>query len=271
VRYQRHEWEFAQHLLQCVAVFLHPLRVEKLAEFLPFGFKAGLIPKFHEDWRPEDPMESVLSTCSTLLAVINVDDLPVIQLSHFLVKEFLTTISGLSLPVLGVCRKMYAKGRNGSRNASKSHFVIWLWIFDPRILSCNRVNRVQAPLSPRGISLHYAAFCGLHDIVMVLVIESSQNVVVGFSKARERYFIWLHRRNTLRFLCSSSSTAADVSLDLARFLVVEYGAGLVDPAPLVGLWQSCGARTVSRCHVRSLWQPKVIASGSRCIGHAKDA
>jgi hypothetical protein len=65
------------------------LRVKKLAEILALDFNAGLIPKFHEDWRLDDPLEAVLSTCSTLLSLVNVDDSPVIQLSHFSVKEFL--------------------------------------------------------------------------------------------------------------------------------------------------------------------------------------
>ena len=42
-------WEFARRLLLCVAVVSRPLRVEELAEFLAFDFKAGLTPKYHED------------------------------------------------------------------------------------------------------------------------------------------------------------------------------------------------------------------------------
>ena len=84
-------WECARRLFLCVAAASRPLRVEELAEFLAFDFKAGPIPKFHEDWRLEDPWEAVLSTCSTLLAPVNVDDSSVIQFSHFSVKEFLTS------------------------------------------------------------------------------------------------------------------------------------------------------------------------------------
>jgi len=84
-------WEFAQRLLQCVAVVLRPLRVEELAEFLAFDFNAGPIAKFREDWRLEDPLDAVLSTCSTLLSVANADNSRVIQFSHFSVKEFLTS------------------------------------------------------------------------------------------------------------------------------------------------------------------------------------
>jgi hypothetical protein len=82
-------WEFARRLLQCVAVVSRPLRVEELAQILALDFMTAPIPKYREDWRLEDPVEAVLSTCSTLLALVNVDDSPVIQFSHFSVKEFL--------------------------------------------------------------------------------------------------------------------------------------------------------------------------------------
>ena len=39
----------------------------------------------------EDPVDAVLFTTSSLLAVVNYDGSPVIQFSHFSVKEFLTS------------------------------------------------------------------------------------------------------------------------------------------------------------------------------------
>jgi hypothetical protein len=90
-------WEFAHRLLQCVAVVSRPLRVVELADFLAFDFKAGTIPEFQEDWRLEDPLEAVLSTCSTLLMLVKDHNVPydphtsVIQFSHFSVKEYLTS------------------------------------------------------------------------------------------------------------------------------------------------------------------------------------
>jgi len=84
-------WEFARWLLHCVAVVSRPLRVEELAEFLVFDFNAGQIPKYREDWRLEDPVDAVLSTCSTFLSFVNAEDSQVIQFSHFSVKEFLTS------------------------------------------------------------------------------------------------------------------------------------------------------------------------------------
>ena len=58
-------WEFALRMFQCVAVASRPLRAEELAEFLAFDFNARPMPTFREDWRLEDPLEAVLSTCST--------------------------------------------------------------------------------------------------------------------------------------------------------------------------------------------------------------
>ena len=71
--------EFARRLLLCVSVAYHPFRVEELAEFLAFNFEAGPIPKYCEGWRFEDPAQAVLSTCSTLLTLVNVNETPVIQ------------------------------------------------------------------------------------------------------------------------------------------------------------------------------------------------
>ena len=85
------DWELAHRLFQCVAVASRPLRVDELAEFLAFDFNAGPIAKFQEGWRLEDPVDAVLSTCSTLIALVNVDGSWIIQYSHFSVKEFLTS------------------------------------------------------------------------------------------------------------------------------------------------------------------------------------
>ena len=84
-------WEFAHRMFQFVSVASRPLRVKELAELLAFDFEAGSIPEFYEDWRVEDPADAVLSTCSTLLAIVDDRGSPVIQFSHFSVKEFLTS------------------------------------------------------------------------------------------------------------------------------------------------------------------------------------
>ena len=86
-------WEYSRRLFQCVTAATRPLRAEELAEFLAFDFdsKSALAPKLEEDWRSENPVQAVLSTCSSLLVVVNVDGSEVIQFSHFSVKEYLTS------------------------------------------------------------------------------------------------------------------------------------------------------------------------------------
>jgi len=83
------KWKSAQRLLLCVTS--HPLQVEELAEVLAFDFDVGPIPKFNETWRLQNPVQAVLSTCSTLLSVVNVGNSLVVQFAHFTVKEFLTS------------------------------------------------------------------------------------------------------------------------------------------------------------------------------------
>jgi len=84
-------WEYAHRLFQCVAAASRPLRVKELAEFLAFDFDTDSIPTLREDWREEDPAHAVRSTCSSLLAIVDVGGSSVIQFSHFSVKEYLTS------------------------------------------------------------------------------------------------------------------------------------------------------------------------------------
>ena len=84
-------WEYAHRLFQCITVASRPLRVEELAEFLTFDFDDEENARFEADWRADDPEDAVLSTCSSLIAIVNVDDSAVVQFSHFSVKEFLTS------------------------------------------------------------------------------------------------------------------------------------------------------------------------------------
>ena len=224
-------WEFAQRLLQCVAMAARPLGVEELAEFLALDFKTAQIPKYREDWRLEDPLEAVLSTCSTLLALVNVGRFPVIQFSHFSVKEFLTSTrfaekreivscryhisltpshTLLSQACLGILLHLPQKiTREGlmkfplaryaaehwfkhsrvegvSQNADevtkqlfdrrKPHLAVWLWIHDPSIPHWRRDKLAEAPSPPVGTPLHYAAFCGLRDVVEILATKHPQDV-----------------------------------------------------------------------------------------------
>jgi len=84
-------WAFAHRLFQCIVVARRPLRVEELAEFLAFKSDTGGSLTFQRDWRPENPRDTVLSTCSSLISIVNVNGKAVMQFSHFSVKEYLTS------------------------------------------------------------------------------------------------------------------------------------------------------------------------------------
>ncbi|KAH9044037.1 hypothetical protein EDB83DRAFT_2227789, partial [Lactarius deliciosus] len=85
--------DHAHRLLQCLTVAIRPLRVEELAELLAYDFDAAGdgIPKVDPNWRWKDHEEAVLSTCSSLIAVVDDGRSRVVQFSHFSVKEFLTS------------------------------------------------------------------------------------------------------------------------------------------------------------------------------------
>jgi ankyrin repeat protein len=86
--------EHACRLLQCVTVAVRPLRVEELAEVLAIDFDGpahGGIPQLNPKWRWENQHQAVLSTCSSLIAIVDDGDSRVVQFSHFSVKEYLTS------------------------------------------------------------------------------------------------------------------------------------------------------------------------------------
>ncbi|KAH9175533.1 hypothetical protein EDB89DRAFT_1882677, partial [Lactarius sanguifluus] len=95
----------AYRMLQCLAVAIRPLSVAELAELLAFDFNAtkGGIPELNPNWRWEDHEQAVLSTCSSLITIVPDDDSPVVQFSHFSVKEFLMS-DRLSTPTKDLSR-----------------------------------------------------------------------------------------------------------------------------------------------------------------------
>jgi len=105
--------DLAYRLLQCLVVAIRPLRVEELAEVLAVDFDDGEgTAKLNPSWRWEDHEQALLSSCSSLISIVeNVavdsdghsdvgardnneiqnDASLVVQFSHFSVKEFLTS------------------------------------------------------------------------------------------------------------------------------------------------------------------------------------
>ena len=84
--------DYARRLLQCLVAAIRPLRVEELAEVLAIDFNdAGGIPKLNPNWRWEDQERTLLSSCSSLITVVDAGHSRVVQFSHFSVKEYLTS------------------------------------------------------------------------------------------------------------------------------------------------------------------------------------
>ena len=84
--------DHALRLLQCLVVAIRPLQVEELAEVLAIDFDdAEDIPKLNPSWRWEDRERALLTSCSSLIAIVGTGRSRVVQFSHFSVKEYLTS------------------------------------------------------------------------------------------------------------------------------------------------------------------------------------
>jgi hypothetical protein len=66
--------------------------MEELAEVLAIDFDdEGGVPKLNPRWRWEDQEQALLSSCSSLIAIVKVGESRVVQFSHSSVKEYLTS------------------------------------------------------------------------------------------------------------------------------------------------------------------------------------
>ena len=89
---QKPNGDLARRLLQCLVVAVRPLGVKELAEVLAVDFDdAEGIPKLKPNWRWEDQEKALLTSCSSLITIVETQYSRVVQFSHFSVKEFLTS------------------------------------------------------------------------------------------------------------------------------------------------------------------------------------
>jgi len=102
----KEKFEHASRLFQCMVAALRPLAVEELAELFAIDFGHNNAPNLVAGWRPENPEEAVLSTCSTFITIINDRESKIVQFSHFSVKEFLTS-DRLQMSNFGNTRQYY--------------------------------------------------------------------------------------------------------------------------------------------------------------------
>ena len=87
----KEKFQHARRLFQCIVAAIRPLRVEELAEIFAIEFGSNEVANLVDGWRPENPEEAVLSACSSLIAIIDVEGSKIVQFSHFSVKEYMTS------------------------------------------------------------------------------------------------------------------------------------------------------------------------------------
>jgi hypothetical protein len=83
--------QYAHRIFHCLVAAIRPLRVDELAEIFAIDFDPGAAYSLREDWRPENAEAALLSTCSTLISVVDDEDGKIVRFSHFSVKDFLTS------------------------------------------------------------------------------------------------------------------------------------------------------------------------------------
>ena len=84
--------DHAWRLLSCLVAAVWPLRVEELAEVLAVDYEDEEgIPRLNPKWRWEDQEQAILTSCSSLIAIVESGASRVVQFSHFSVREFLTS------------------------------------------------------------------------------------------------------------------------------------------------------------------------------------
>ena len=80
--------QHAHRLFQFLFTAVPPPRVQELAEMFAIKFDPNASPNLMDSWRPPNPEEAILSTCSTLITITGDKSSRIVQFSHFSVKEF---------------------------------------------------------------------------------------------------------------------------------------------------------------------------------------
>jgi hypothetical protein len=75
----------------------------------------------------------------------------------------------------GVSRNV-EDGMNILLDSNKPHIAVWVSLHNIELPSWKLFKRVETPLPPSGIPLHYPTICGLHAFVKVLVHEHPHDV-----------------------------------------------------------------------------------------------
>ena len=197
--------EHARRLLQCLVVAIRPLHVSELAEVLAVDFddKEG-IPKLNPTWRWDDQEQALLSSCSSLIAIVESEESRIVQFSHFSVKEFLTSarlatsigdISGyhivlepahaiLAQACMGVLLRSDDRVEEGvvRNNSPLARYAAQHWVAhaqDEKVSSCLRKGMEYLFDLERP---YFAAWLELHDIDTAFEFGSAFHDFTPYSK-----------------------------------------------------------------------------------------
>ena len=175
--------EYAHRLFQCLCVAVRPLHVDELAEMLAIRFDDGQLPKYCADWQLEGAKDVVLSACSSLIVVVDVDGSPVVQFSHFSVKEFLTS-DRLAKSTKGVSH-YHVHPYSAHTIFSQASLCILFHLSD----RVNKNNIKQFPFAQYAAQ-HWVDHAGFEDIS--LRIQDSMERLFDMDEPSFATWIWIY-------------------------------------------------------------------------------
>jgi ankyrin repeat protein len=153
--------EHAIRLLHCLTVAIRPLRVDELAEVLAIDFDAARregIPKLNPNWRWADQHQAVLSTCSSLITVVDDGNSQVVQFSHFSVKEYLT--SNRLANANGDVSRYYILPESAHTILAQACLSVLLR-FDEHVVNYHTVKNIPLAMYAAGHWVDHAQFKGV--------------------------------------------------------------------------------------------------------------
>ncbi|KAH9958459.1 hypothetical protein BC827DRAFT_1269518 [Russula dissimulans] len=170
---------YAYRLFQCLVVSARPLHVEELAELFAIQPNEEPIPTFNADWRPEKAEESILSACSTLVTVVNVngdqifdDNINKDKLKNYHLASYAAQHWINHVQFENISSEIH-DGLDSLFNRARPHFSTWIWIYD---VDKSSASSAAYPESPGVVPLYYAALCGFRDIAERLIDAHPEDV-----------------------------------------------------------------------------------------------
>ena len=133
-----------------------------------------IISRFHISMTPAHTI--VAQACLGLLLhldeTITTDSLKNFPLTEYAAQYWVdhARIEDVSSKVQDGMKRLFDPG--------KCQFSVWVWLYDLEYdqHSYDRPGRSERPGKFRATPLHYAAYCGMHDVAKFLIVEHSQDV-----------------------------------------------------------------------------------------------